>query len=99
MPNVKQDMIDAVKDRFRFIILDGPPILPLADINLLSGMADILLMAVRSGGTPRDVVQKATEMLQRNGTARLILTHAWSQGMPYYVKQGYALPYSLTSNN
>ncbi len=92
-------LIEAVKDRFRFIILDGPPILPLADINLLSGMADILLMIVRSGATPKDVVQKATEMLQRSGPARLILTDAWSQGMPYYVKQGYSLPYSLSSNN
>ncbi len=92
-------LIEAVKDRFRFIILDGPPILPLADINLLSGMADILLMIVRSGATPKDVVQKATEMLQKSGPARLILTDAWSQGMPYYVKQGYSLPYSLSSQN
>ncbi len=90
-------LIESVKTRFRFIILDGPPILPLADINLLSGIADILLMIVRSGTTPKDVVQKATEMLQHSGSIRLILTDAWSEGMPYYVRRGYALPYATSS--
>ena len=62
-----------MKSRYRFIILDGPPILPLADINVLSGLADIVLMVVRSGVTPKDVVQKATAMLQGTHSTRLIL--------------------------
>ena len=91
-------MIDSVRSRFRFILLDGPPILPLADINVLSGFADIVLLVVRSGVTPKDVVQKATEMLQGSSPTRLILTDAWSEGIPYYVSHGYSAPYSLTSS-
>ena len=91
-------LLESVRSRFRFIILDGPPILPLADINVLSGLADIVLMVVRSGTTPKDVVQKATEMLQSSGPTRLILTDAWSQGVPYYVRHGYSTPYSLTTS-
>ena len=91
-------LIESVRSRYRFIILDGPPILPLADINVLGKMADIFLMVVRSGTTPKDVVQKATEMVISSSPTRLILTDAWSQGVPYYVRHGYSVPYSLTSS-
>jgi hypothetical protein len=56
------------------------------------------LMVVRSGTTPKDVVQKAVEMLHSSSPTRLILTDAWSQGAPYYVRHGYSTPYSLTSS-
>ena len=90
-------LIESVRSRYRFIILDCPPILPLADINVLSEFADILLMVVRSGVTPKDVVQKAKEMLHSSKPTRLILNDAWTQGVPYYVRAGYSAPYSLTS--
>ena len=90
-------LIELVQSRYRFIILDGPPILPLADINILSGLADILLMVVRSGTTPKDVVQRATEMLYTSHTTRLILTDAWSQGVPSYVPHDYSKPYAIAS--
>jgi hypothetical protein len=54
-------------------------------------------MVIRSGVTPKDVVQKAKEMLHSSKTTRVILTDAWSQGVPYYVRKGYSTPYSLTS--
>jgi polysaccharide chain length determinant protein (PEP-CTERM system associated) len=91
-------LIELVRSRYRFIILDGPPVLPLADINVLSGLADIVLMVVRSGVTPKDIVQKATTMLQGTHTTRLVLSDAWSDGVPYYVSQGYAASYALTKS-
>ena len=90
-----ESVIDTVKSRFRYILLDAPPILPLADINVLTGLAEILLFVVRSGSTPKDVVLKATDMLNTNLQTRIILTDAWSQGMPYYVRQGYEVPYAI----
>ncbi len=93
-------LIELMKSRYRFIILDGPPILPLADINVLSGLADIVLMVVRSGVTPKDVVQKATDILQGSHVTRMLLTDAWSDGVPYYVRHGhYAAPYALSSSD
>ncbi len=91
-------LLESVRSRYRFIILDGPPILPLADINVLNGFADMVLMVVRSGVTPKDVVQKATEMIHGSKPKRLVLTDAWSQGVPYYVRHGYSAPYSLSSS-
>ena len=88
-------VIDALKSRFRYILLDAPPILPLADINVLTGLAEILLLVVRSGRTPKDVVLKAADMLEPMAQSRIILTDAWTQGMPYYVREGYVVPYAI----
>lgn len=81
-------ILAAVKARYRYIILDGPPILPLADTNILSGLASIVLMVVRFGATPKDVVQKAVEMIHFRGPTRLILTDTGSHGVPSYVTLG-----------
>ncbi|WNM64032.1 polysaccharide biosynthesis tyrosine autokinase [Candidatus Nitrospira neomarina] len=88
-------ILEMMISRYRFIILDGPPVLPLADVNVLSGLAHIVLMVVRSGVTPKDAVQKAVEMIHHAGPTRLVLTDAWTQGVPYYVRQSYPIPYSL----
>ena len=90
-------LIESIRSRYRFIILDGPPIFPLADMNVLSGLADILLMVVRSGVTPQDVVQKATAMLQTPNTMRIILTDARAPGIPHYVGHGASRPSALPS--
>ena len=58
---------------------------PIVNVRIGSIIADIFLMVVRSGTTPKDVVQKATEMLHSSNTTRIILTDAWSQGVPHYV--------------
>lgn len=90
-------LIESIRSRYRFIILDGPPILPLADINVLSRLADIVLMVVRSGTTPKDVVQRASEMLNTSCLTRMILTDAWSEGIPNYVRPSYSKPKALSS--
>lgn len=90
-------MLEMMTSRYRFIILDGPPVLPLADVNVLSGLAHIVLVVVRSGVTPKDAVQKAVEMIHHTGPTRLVLTDAWTQGVPYYVRQRYMIPYPSDS--
>lgn len=91
-------ILDLLKSRYRFIILDGPPVLPLADVNVLTELAHIVLMVVRYGVTPKVAVQKAVQMVNHTGHMRLVLTDAWTQqGVPYYVRQGYNPPYSLGS--
>lgn len=74
--------------RFEYILVDAPPILPLADINVLAGLADVLVMVVRAGVTGRDVVEKALRQLKPTTQPKIILTGAWVDSMPYYL-QGY----------
>ncbi|MDH5698945.1 MAG: AAA family ATPase [Nitrospirota bacterium] len=92
-------ILEVLKSRYRFIILDGPPVLPLADVNVLSELAHIVLLVVRSGITPKSAVHKALEMIHHAGPTRLVLTDAWTQGVPYYAREGYPIPYSLSSRS
>jgi len=74
-------------------------VLPLADVNVLSELAHIVLLVVRSGITPKSAVHKALEMIHHAGPTRLVLTDAWTQGVPYYAREGYPIPYSLSSRS
>jgi capsular exopolysaccharide synthesis family protein len=74
-----------LRSRFDYIILDAPPILPLADMNVLASMADILALVIRAETTERDVVQKALNSLKPTIQAGILLTGVWTSGIPYYM--------------
>lgn len=82
-------MLEVLKERYEYIILDAPPILPLADMNVFAGMADILAMVVRSTDTPTDVVQKALKNLKSTSQAGIILTGIQANEAPFYMLSGY----------
>ncbi len=88
-------ILEVLKERYEYIILDAPPILPLADMNVFAGMADILAMVVRSTDTPTDVVQKALKSLKSTSQAGIILTGIQANEAPFYMLSGY---YALPTN-
>jgi len=70
------DMLKEFRTQFEYIIIDSPPIIPLADINILSRLVDGLLLVVRAGVTPRDSVLKATKMITENNIIGIVLNDA-----------------------
>jgi capsular exopolysaccharide synthesis family protein len=84
-------ILNDLRPQFDYIIMDAPPILPLADMNVLAGMADILALVVRAENTGRDVVQTALNTLKPSIPAGLILTGLQPNGIPYYMQQPYYL--------
>ena len=45
-------VLDTLRTRFDRILIDVPPVAPLADLHILAPMVDGLLMIVRAGVTP-----------------------------------------------
>ena len=86
-------MLTTLRTRFEYIVLDAPPILPLADMNVLASMADVLALVVRAETTSRDVVQKAVRALKLPDEAGIILTGLHADWTPYYMQQEYYLGY------
>jgi polysaccharide chain length determinant protein (PEP-CTERM system associated) len=82
-------LLAELQERFDFIILDAPPILPLADMNVFASMGDILALVIRSGETRTDIVQKALKALKAlrppNQTG-IILTGIHENETPYYMR-------------
>lgn len=82
-------MIAELRNRFDFIIIDGPPILPLADMNLLGALADMIILVIRAGETRQEVVQTALKNLKPPSRAGIILTCPDDTTGPRYMQEYY----------
>ncbi len=82
-------VITDLRQRFDYIIIDAPPILPLADMHVLSGMADVVALVIRAGVTRQAVVQKALNTLKPRTEPCIVLNGLQSEVIPYYMKEGY----------
>lgn len=83
-------IVTELKEKFDIVIVDAPPILPLADMNLLASIADMLLLVVRSGVTPQDVIEKAIKSLRRPSIrAGVVLTGCGASKDMGYAQESY----------
>jgi len=87
--NQLNEIITQLRGRFDYIILDAPPILPLADMHVLSGMADIVALVIRAGVTKQSVVQKALATLRPTTAPCIVLNGLQAEVVPYYMQEGY----------
>jgi polysaccharide biosynthesis transport protein len=83
------DMLKKIKKQYEHIIIDAPPILPLADMHMLAEMADTLVLVVRAGLTPRVVVEKAVRTIGAARNACIILNGLEAAGVPSYMQDTY----------
>jgi Mrp family chromosome partitioning ATPase len=56
--------MDDMSDCFDWIIIDSPPVLPLADTSVWMRLADGILLVTRQGVTERQQLQKGIEALE-----------------------------------
>jgi capsular exopolysaccharide synthesis family protein len=54
-------LIDYLKNRFDFIIIDTPPVTPASDALIMAPMVDGTLFVVKSGHTDRKIIQDAVD--------------------------------------
>ncbi|NMG56298.1 polysaccharide biosynthesis tyrosine autokinase [Aromatoleum aromaticum] len=61
-------LLDVAKDRFDCVIVDGPPVLGLADAPLLGSITDATVVIVEAGGTRKDFLAGALKRLRSTRT-------------------------------
>jgi polysaccharide chain length determinant protein (PEP-CTERM system associated) len=83
------DLISELKENFDYVIIDAPPVLPLADMHVLASMADVLAYVVKASMTGRDVVQKALKAIGDTAHVGIILNGLDAHTTPYYMQQEY----------
>jgi capsular exopolysaccharide synthesis family protein len=83
------DLLTELREKFEYIIVDAPPVLPLADMHVLVSMADVLAYVIKASVTGRDVVQKALKALGDTGNIGIILNGLDAHTTPYYMQQEY----------
>lgn len=72
------DFLEEALREHDLVVLDAPPVLALADAQVLTAMVDAAIMVVRAGNSPYDMVRNAIDLLKPktvgvvvNGVARL----------------------------
>ncbi len=67
---ITQDLIARLRSSYDMVIIDAPPLLPVADASVLAQLADGVIVVVRHASTTRDQLEEAVNRLQHVG-ARL----------------------------
>ncbi len=80
---VKQ-ILPTLHTRYDHVILDGPPALTLADVNILSSVVDQVVLVVRAGLTNLEMVQQTVKQLSVDSEAiGIVLTNVEMEFTPY----------------
>jgi protein-tyrosine kinase len=81
------EMVAQIARSFDWVILDSPPLVPVADSGLLAAQADATLLVVRRGTTPKPLLREAlkTENLKLLG----IVANDWQGPEHRYYSQYY----------
>ncbi len=88
-----RQILPELRVRYDHVVLDGPPILTLADVNILSGVADEVIFVVRTGVASPEMVLKAVKQLSVDRNAiGVVLTQAEMEFAPYMIYEtGHAI--------
>lgn len=88
-------LVDTLRERYDYVVIDAPPLLPVVDASILATYADGLLLITRYGKVTRTQVAKSIEQLERvharvfgaviNRTPR---TRRWDARNSYYSRNG-----------
>ena len=78
-------LLSLAAEKFDQVIIDGPPVLGLADAPLLGSIAEATVLVVESGSTRRDFARGAIKRLLGTRTHLLggVLTKVQARGQSY----------------
>jgi capsular exopolysaccharide synthesis family protein len=83
-------VLDTLRTRFDRVIIDMPPVAPLADVTVASGLVDGLLIIIRAGVTPKPAIERALSGLDMSKVLGLVLNDGGDSASAYgYGADGY----------
>ena len=89
------ELISELRTRYKFVVIDSPPIMAATDAVILSVQADGVLLVVRSGETPKEAFTRTRDLLVSVKCRLLgvVLNAVNSRAPDYYYSYRY-YPYS-----
>lgn len=90
-----RETIADLRRRFKFIVIDSPPILAATDAVILSSLTDGVLLVVRSGATPKEAFTRTRDLLAavKSRLLGVVLNAVDSSAPDYYYSYRY-YPYA-----
>lgn len=77
-------LLKRLSESFDWIIIDSPPLTPLADVNVWSRYSDGILLVVRQGHTPRKLLREGVEGLHKPNIVGLVINQSDEMEHSYY---------------
>jgi len=71
-------------ERYDIVLLDCPPLLPVAETFVLREVVDSAIMVIRAGSTPRDMLDQAIDDFGRDKFMGAILNRTKPGDIPYF---------------
>jgi capsular exopolysaccharide synthesis family protein len=89
------EMILELRKRYKFVVIDSPPIMAATDAVILSVLVDGVLLVVRSGETPKEAFTRTRDLLTsvKSRMLGVVLNAVDSSSPDYYYSYRY-YPYS-----
>jgi len=83
---IMQKIVARLREKFDFIVIDSPPVLPVNDAKILSRLADAVLFVVRWEKTPREAVLSSIRALRdvRANISGIAMTRADNERFRHY---------------
>jgi succinoglycan biosynthesis transport protein ExoP len=90
-----QEAIAEARRRFKFVVIDSPPIMAATDAVILSAQTDGVLLVVRSGETPKEAFTRSRDLLAavKSRLLGVVLNAVDSSAPDYYYSYRY-YPYA-----
>ena len=91
-------MICELRKRYKFIVIDSPPIMAATDAVILSALVDGVLLVVRSGQTPKEAFTRTRDLLTsvKSHVLGVVLNAVDSSSPDYYYSYRY-YPYAYSA--
>ena len=77
-------VVEALSPHFDWVVIDSPPVNPIADALSLARHADTSLLVVRAGSTPHDAITAACALLDPKHVIGIILNGVEGLDRRYY---------------
>ena len=78
-----RDLFSSLRRRYRLIVLDCPPVVPIADSLTLAEMADGVAVVVRARATRPELFQRAVDSLEAKSFLGVVLNDVEYSATPY----------------
>jgi polysaccharide biosynthesis transport protein len=78
-------VLSQLRDEFDYILLNAPPILPVATMNVLESHCDLHVLVVRANVTSKQAVKQAVGSLRAQKPIHVILNGVASNSLPSYM--------------
>ena len=80
-------VLSQLRDKFDYILINAPPILPVATMNVLERHTDLLLLVVRANLTSQNVVKRALDSLRVSNPIHVVLNGVPMHSLPHYMTE------------